>query len=109
MNREVGERLDDVVRACEVIRRYVEEDGLPDDLVCDAVRMRLVEIGQAVRTLPPAVTSSEPDIPWSRVSLLGERLTGHTADAAPAVVLRTAWVDVPALRDAVVRLRAAQP
>ncbi|WP_439693580.1 HepT-like ribonuclease domain-containing protein [Curtobacterium sp. SP.BCo] len=106
MNRDLGDRLDDVIRACGVIARYVEDDSLPEDLVYDAVRMRLVEIGEAVRMLPSAVTSSEPGIPWSRVSLLGERLTRRYFDTTPAVVFGTARVDVPALREAVRRLRA---
>ncbi|WP_144761865.1 DUF86 domain-containing protein [Curtobacterium sp. 9128] len=106
MNRPVSERLDDVIRACGVIDRYVSEPGLPEDLVYDAVRMRLVEIGEAVRMLPVSVTSAEPGIPWSRVSLLGERLTRRYFDTTPAIVLGTARVDVPTLCEAVRRLRA---
>lgn len=109
MNREVGDRLDDVIRACGVIARYVSEPDLPEDLVYDAVRMRLVEIGEAVRMLPSAVTRAEPDIPWSRVSLLGERLTRRYFDTTPVIVLGTARVDVPHLCEAARRLRAHQP
>lgn len=107
MSRDVGDRLDDVIRACGVIGRYVEDRSLPEDLVYDAVRMRLIEIGEAVRMLPSAVTSSEPGIPWARVSLLGERLTRRYFDTTPAVVFGTARVDVPSLCAAVHRLRAA--
>jgi len=107
VSRDVGDRLDDVIRACGVIRAYVDDDALPEGLVYDAVRMRLVEIGEAVRMLPSAVTSAEPGIPWSRVSLLGERLTRRYFDTTPAVVFGTARVDVPSLCEAVRRLRAA--
>jgi len=107
VSRDVVDRLDDVIRACGVIRRYVDDAALPEDLVYDAVRMRLVEIGEAVRMLPSAVTSAEPSIPWSRVSLLGERLTRRYFDTTPAVVFGTARVDVPSLCEAVTRLRAA--
>jgi len=108
VSRDVADRLDDVIEACAVIRRYVDQAGsLPEDLVYDAVRMRLVEIGEAVRMLPTAVTSTEPGIPWSRVSLLGERLTRRYFDTTPAVVFGTARVDVPHLCEAVHRLRAA--
>lgn len=109
MNRDVHERLDDVIRACGVIARYVAEPSLPEDLVYDAVRIRLVEIGEAVRMLPVAVTAAEPDIPWSRVSLLGERLTRRYFDATPAIVLGTARVDMPHLCQAARRLRAQTP
>jgi uncharacterized protein with HEPN domain len=105
VNRDVVDRLDDVLRACAVIGRYVDDPGLPEDLVYDAVRMRLVEIGEAVRMLPSALTSTEPGIPWARVSLLGERLTRRYFDTTSAVVHGTARVDVPTLRDAVARMR----
>ncbi|MCA5922404.1 HepT-like ribonuclease domain-containing protein [Curtobacterium oceanosedimentum] len=104
--RAVGDRLDDVIRACEAIRRYVGDPRLPEDLVHDAVRMRLVEIGEAVRVLPAAVTAGEPDIPWSRVSDLGERLTRRYFDTTRAVVSGTARTDVPHLAAAAARLRA---
>lgn len=109
MTRRVRDLLDDVVQACDVIARYVDDDDLPEDVVYDAVRMRLVEIGEAVRMLPSVVTRTEPGIPWSRVSLLGERLTRRYFDTTPAVVFGTARVDVPSLCEAVCRLRAAQP
>jgi uncharacterized protein with HEPN domain len=106
VNRDVDQRLEDVIRACRVIGRYVTADTLPEDVVYDAIRMRLVEIGEAVRMLPVAVTAGEPGIPWSRVSLLGERLTRRYFDTTPALVLGTAQVDVPHLQQAVERLRA---
>ena len=107
--RDVRDRLDDVIGACAAIRRYVDDRRLPEDLVHDAVRMRLVEIGEAVRTLPAWVTASEPGIPWSRVCDLGERLTRRYFDTTRALVVGTARTDVPHLADAARRLRAAQP
>ncbi len=105
MNRDLRHRLDDLVHACGLIQEYVADDTLPETLVYDAVRMRLVEIGEAVRALPVAVTASEPGIPWSRVSLLGERLTRRYFDTTPSVVIGTARTDVPTLCAAVRRMR----
>jgi uncharacterized protein with HEPN domain len=107
VSRPIPDRLGDLIAACDVIERYVEDRSLPEDVVYDAIRMRLVEIGEAVRTLPSTVTTTEPGIPWSRVSLLGERLTRRYFDTTPAVVFGTARVDVPHLRAAVVRMRDA--
>lgn len=108
-HRLVADRLDDVIGACEAIGRYVGDERLPEDLVHDAVRMRLVEIGEAVRVLPGSVTASEPEIPWSRVSDLGDRLTRRYFDTTRAVVFGTARTDVPSLAEAARRLRASRP
>jgi uncharacterized protein with HEPN domain len=106
VNRRCRERLDDLVDACRVIRAYVSDPSLPEGLVYDAIRMRLVEIGEAVRTLPSELIAREPDIPWARVSQLGERLTRRYFDTTPAIVLGTARWDVPGLLAAAERLRA---
>lgn len=105
-HRAVSDRLDDVIGACEAIRRYVDDERLPEELVHDAVRMRLVEIGEAVRVLPASLTASEPSIPWARVSDLGERLTRRYFDTTRAVVSGTAHTDVPHLAEAARRLRS---
>ena len=105
MSRPVRDRLDDVLEACAAIADHLAVEHLPEAVVHDAVRMRLVEISEAVRNLPASVTATEPAIPWSRVSLLGERLTRRYLDTTPALVFGTARVDVPALREATTRLR----
>jgi len=107
VGRDLADRLDDVLRACDAVLRHVADPSLPEEVVHDAVRMRLVEVGEAVRRLPSAVTAGEPSIPWSRVASLGERLTRPDSDATPTIVFGTARTDVPTLRDAVRRLRAA--
>ena len=102
---DVDEQLAEVVRACEAIERYVEGPA-PSDVVLDAVRMRLVEIGAVVAALPGAVTAAEPGIPWARLAGVGDRLTGRRRAVTPSVLLWTARVDVPRLREAAERLRA---
>lgn len=102
---DVDEQLAEVVRACEAIERYVEGPA-PSDVVLDAVRMRLVEIGAVVAALPGAVTAAEPGIPWVRLAGVGDRLTGRRRAVTPSVLLWTARVDVPRLREAAERLRA---
>ncbi|WP_255252777.1 DUF86 domain-containing protein [Curtobacterium sp. 'Ferrero'] len=109
MSRRATERLDDVIRACGVIGGYVGDADLPEAIVYDAVRMRLVEIGEAVRMLPGELTASEPSIPWAKVSLLADRLTRQYFDTTPAVVFGTARTDVPHLCAAARRLRATLP
>lgn len=102
----VDERLAEVVRACEAIERYVE-GVVPSDVVLDAVRMRLVEIGTVVAALPAGVADAEPGIPWARLAQVGDRLTDRRRAVTASVLLSTARVDVPRLREAAERLRAA--
>ena len=37
---------------------------LSDGLVFDAERIRLLEIGEAVKVIPPALLATEPGLPW---------------------------------------------
>ena len=45
-------RLDDVIAAAESIADHLRRGALADGLVYDAVRMRLLEIGEAVKDIP---------------------------------------------------------
>ncbi|NLJ53358.1 MAG: DUF86 domain-containing protein [Intrasporangiaceae bacterium] len=58
----------DNVAAIEAIRSHVRRGPLSDDLVSDAVRIRLLEIGEAVKSLDPQLTASEPGWPWRQIA-----------------------------------------
>lgn len=64
MSREDQQRLQDIRSALDAIEAHLQRGSLEDGLVFDAVRMRLIEIGEAVKALPADVFSSEPHIPW---------------------------------------------
>ncbi len=49
MSRFDRDRLEDITTAVAAIRSHVERGPLSDDLVADAVRIRLLEIGEAVK------------------------------------------------------------
>jgi uncharacterized protein with HEPN domain len=64
------QRLGDIVAAITAIREheaYRFGDPVPGGLVEDAVKYRLVEIGEAVGDLSQHVRDLRPDIPWSRI------------------------------------------
>jgi uncharacterized protein with HEPN domain len=46
------QRLSDVQAAIDAIRSHLQRGTLADGLVFDAVRIRLLEIGEAVKALP---------------------------------------------------------
>lgn len=110
MTRGDRQRLDDVEAACLAIHAHLERGGLDDGLVFDAVRIRLVEIGEAVKLIsperrPPATTTT----PWSPP--VGHPLVQpHTLTRVgrPAAAVRVT-PDFPLTGDRLVVLFACQP
>ncbi len=103
--REHVARLDDVLGAIDAIRAHLGRGGLEDPLVFDAVRMRLVEIGEAVGALPDEVLASEPGIPWREVVAMRHKLAHHYYDSALGIIAATVSDDLPVLVAAIGRLR----
>jgi uncharacterized protein with HEPN domain len=99
------QRLADIVSAITVIRSHLERGDLSDGLVFDAVRIRLLEIGEAVKALPPELLSSEPGIPWKQVAAMRNHLAHRYFDTSHAVLRATVDHDLPELERAVERLR----
>ena len=66
MTYRYRQRLDDIVAAIDAINSHVQRGPLSDGLVFDAVRIRLIEIGEAVKALPDELLASRSEIPWRR-------------------------------------------
>jgi uncharacterized protein with HEPN domain len=97
-------RLADVLDASAAIEAHLERGGLDDGLVDDAVRVRLIEIGEAVKDIDPQLLASEPDIPWVDVAGMRDRLAHRYFDTDHSIVAATVEVDLPPLVAAVKRL-----
>lgn len=104
MSRRDVDRLEDVVAAIAAINSHMSQGDLGNGLVFDAVRMRLLEIGEAVRVLPEDVTAGERQIPWRDVAGLRDRLAHRYFDTDHAIVQDTVLHDLPDLEAAVHRL-----
>jgi uncharacterized protein with HEPN domain len=98
-------RLDDVLAAASAIAAHLERGTLADGLVFDAVRVRLIEIGEAVKDIDPELLANEPDIPWEDVARMRDHLTHRYFDTDHAIVGATVEHDLPPLVDAARRLR----
>lgn len=79
---------------------------LDDGLVFDAVRIRFLEIGEAVKAVSPQVLAQEPSIPWRQVTGLRDVLAHRYFDTAHGVVDEVVHHDLPDLVAATRRLRA---
>jgi len=104
--RRDDERLSDIVDAITAIRSHLTRGDLSDGLVFDAVRLRLIEIGEAVKLLDPKLVASEPDVKWSDAAGMRDWLAHHYFDTSRAVVEATVMEDLPPLEAAVLRLQA---
>ena len=104
MSRRDEERLIDVVAAAEAIASHLERGGLDDGLVFDAVRVRLIEIGEAVKDIDPELLAVEPTVPWRDVAGMRDHLAHRYFDTAHSIVQATIDHDLPPLVAAAKRL-----
>ena len=104
MSRRDQERLVDVVAAAEAIASHLERGGLDDGLVFDAVRVRLIEIGEAVKDIDPELLAVEPTVPWRDVAGMRDHLAHRYFDTARSIVQATIDHDLPPMAAAAKRL-----
>jgi uncharacterized protein with HEPN domain len=70
----------------------------------DRVRVRLIEIGEAVKGLSPTVLESESTVPWTQIAGMRDRLTHRYFDTSHAILQATVDHDLPELEQVVRRL-----
>ena len=90
--------------AIVAIGDHLGRGTLDDGLVFDAVRVRLIEIGEAVRAISPEMLDREPEVPWVDVAGMRNHLAHRYFDTAHAIVQATIDHDLPPLTAAVRRL-----
>jgi uncharacterized protein with HEPN domain len=97
------QRLADIQAAIDAIRSHMQRGGLSDGLVFDAVRIRLLEIGEAVKALPAELLDPQPSIPWRQIAGLRDHLAHRYFDTAHAILQATVDDDLPELERAIPR------
>jgi uncharacterized protein with HEPN domain len=105
VTRDDVQRLDDITAGIAAIRDHLQRGAVSDGLVFDAVRVRLIEIGEAVKALPRELLDTEPSIPWEQVAGMRDRLAHRYFDTSHSIVAGTVEHDLPELAEAVQRLR----
>ncbi|MBA3745710.1 HepT-like ribonuclease domain-containing protein [Sporichthya sp.] len=101
MSRSDEDRLLDIVAAIEAIRRHVERGGIEDGLIFDAVRARLMEIGEAVKDVDPKLLAQQPSIPWRRIAAMRDQLAHRYFDTSHSIVAQTVVNDLGELEASV--------
>jgi uncharacterized protein with HEPN domain len=103
------QRLADIQAAIDAIRSHLQRGDLSDGLVFDAVRIRLLEIGEAVKALSADLLSSEPAIPWTQIARMRDHLAHRYFDTDHAILQATVDNDLPELQRAVQALAETLP
>lgn len=104
MSRYDDQRLVDIAAAIAAIRDHLTHGDLSNGLIFDAVRVRLIEIGEAVKSISADLLATEPIIPWRRVAAMRDQLAHRYFDTSHAIVTETVNRDLPELEQAVARL-----
>lgn len=72
--------------AIVVIGQHLARGDLSDGLVFDAVRVRLNEIGEAVKGIDATLLDLEPELPWSDIAGMRDHLAHRYFDTGHAMV-----------------------
>ena len=89
MSRYDDQRLADILAAIEAINAHLDRGDLHDGLIFDAVRIRLLEIGEAVKAISAELLATEPEIPWDQIAGMRDRLAHRYFDTSHAIVAGT--------------------
>jgi uncharacterized protein with HEPN domain len=101
MSYREQQRLADIQAAIDAIRSHLQRGDLSDGLIFDAVRIRLLEIGEAVKALPDDLLATQPSIPWRQIARMRDHLAHRYFDTAHAILQATVDEDLPDLERAV--------
>jgi uncharacterized protein with HEPN domain len=109
VSRSDDELLDDITAAITAIHSHLQHGPISLGIVMDAVAMRLLEIGEAVKSLSSEITSTEPEIKWRDIAGMRDFLAHHYFTTSPEAVRAVLDKDLQPLADAVIRMRESLP
>ena len=109
MSYRERQRLADIQAAIDAIRSHLQRGDLSDGLIFDAVRIRLLEIGEAVKALPDDLLATQPSIPWQQIARMRDHLAHRYFDTAHAILQATVDNDLPELERAIHVLGSTLP
>jgi uncharacterized protein with HEPN domain len=101
LSRQDDARLGDIVEAIAAIRHHLTRGDLHDGLVSDAVRARLIEIGEAVKGIDPDLLDEAPGVPWKEIARMRDHLAHRYFDTDHAIVQDVVVNDLGPLAEAV--------
>ena len=106
MSRSDFDLLSDIANAISAIRSHLTHGPPSEALIMDAVAMRLLEIGEAVKSLSEPSTAAEPSVKWPQIARMRDRLAHHYFATHPEIIQSTIDKDLDPLDSAVARMLA---
>ena len=101
MSYRERQRLADTQAAIDAIHSHLQRGDLSDGLIFDAVRIRLLEIGEAVKALPADLLATQPSIPWQQIARMRDHVAHRYFDTTHAILQATVDNDLPELERAI--------
>lgn len=102
MKREYTFFLKDILEAIDRIERFMGEKTfdsfVQDDMLTSAVVRQLEVIGEAAKNLPAAVRKRYPDVPWSSMARMRDRLSHGYWTVDYEIVWKVVKEELPALK-----------
>jgi uncharacterized protein with HEPN domain len=99
--REWRVRLEDIIDAAERAVQYVQglafDEFAADARTIDAVSYAIVVIGEAANAMPETVTAAAPEIPWTDIRGMRNRVAHEYFGVDVKVLWQTVREDMPPL------------
>ncbi len=94
--------LYDIIECCDRVADYVcgvsEKDYHENPMLQDALVRNIEVVGEAVKNLSPEITNEHPQIAWSQIARMRDKIAHHYFRINLDVVWKTATGDLPTLR-----------
>lgn len=94
--------LYDIIECCDRVADYIngvrEEDYQVNPMLQDALVRNIEVVGEAVKNLSTEITNAHPQIAWSQIARMRDKIAHHYFRINLDVVWKTATDDLPALR-----------
>lgn len=91
----------DILRAARLIVEFrgerAETDFRADSQLQAAILYEITVLGEATKRLSPQFRATHPEIPWTEVARMRDKVIHHYDEVALDVVWKVVTVDVPAL------------
>lgn len=110
MKEEYIDYLDDIQKSAEKIRDFTQNIDFDrfaeDEKTSDAVIRNFEIIGEASKKIPEEIQDKNPELPWSQMAGMRDKLIHGYTDVDLEIVWKTAKDEIPELLKELRKLRS---